>query len=618
MRLRRLQFALPLSLLLAAQAMTGCAAAERDQAVVSLVRDGQYAKALERAKRLETKAEPGDRSFLLSKMRIPPLALAEGVPGAAREDAERVFDVLRTSGLNKDRTIGAFFLTQEGTQIWKGDPFEQALAFSYIAMLDATTGEWGNVRAAANNSLFQLRDFSSTLQKSRRMNGSTGDQVNERLALVDAASRRDPDGRLSTTPDTLPVDYSAVLSDFELGYVLKALACRQINEVDELREVLGQLVQAAPQLRPLADTIGAGRYNAVLVVSFGIGPEKYADGPDRALAVYRNSTPSGQEPLIVRVNGEPAGTFPLVTDVNRMARDLKWNNLEDLRKAKSLIGNVLIAGGAVAIAADGNDNNRAATYAGIGAILAGLALKATAVADTRQCDAFPQRFYVAPITLPTTSSTVEVSIGGSRLVLPAMPPASPGTLPFRYVRLPGSSSFGLGSGRILYSNDLALADISATPDSDPASNLPYILGGRDVRTPTQDALSKAQRMGLLRGLQFQDILDLYKAEGIKVIGVDADATGGRHVLEGGDWLYTPLGGTAGFARLYGQEHAAYEPRSDRVKELNAREREILRSLPLGGFPTSSRPATDAGTVLISNSVGTSFLARGPSPQEPSR
>lgn len=606
-------------------AMTGCSPAKRDERIVTLVRNGEYGQALGRAKRLEREENPGDRSFLLAKMRVPVLALAEGVPAAAREEADRVFDVLRTAGLNRDSTIGAFLLTEEGARIWKGDPFEQALAFAYIGMLDATAGEWGNVRAAANNSLFQLRDFSGALRRRAAAlppADSTSQQVDQRLALVQTAARKDPDNRLSDTPDALPVDYSPVLSDFELGYVLKAIACRQINEVEELRETIGQLVQAAPHLAPLGETIANGQYNTILVVSYGIAPEKIADGPDRTLGVYRPTTPSDQQPLVVRVNAQDVGTFPIVTDVNRMARDLKWNNLEDLRKAKSFLGNALLAGGTIAIAADGGDSNRAATYAGLGAILAGLALKATAVADTRQCDAFPQRYYVAPIMIPpaeqrtpttATSTTVECLVGPSRVVLTALDAPASG-IAFRYVRI--AQSKDIGTGRMLYSNDIALTAQAA--QGDPTALLPWILGGRDVRIPTPDYFIACRRLGLFAGMQFQDLLDLYKAEEIQLVGIDADATQGRHILEGGSWLYTPLPGTAGFSRLFTTEHPPFEPRSTLVRE----RAEIERRAILAGPPPEPGPPTlitpSPRTRRNDDDVSQPMAVHGPSPQEMTR
>ena len=69
-----------------------------------------------------------------------------------------VYDVLRTRGINDDKTVQSVVF-YEGVKLWKGEPFEQALALSYVAMTQASLGSWDNARAATDNALFFLRDF---------------------------------------------------------------------------------------------------------------------------------------------------------------------------------------------------------------------------------------------------------------------------------------------------------------------------------------------------------------------------------------------------------------------------------------------------------------------------
>ena len=66
--------------------------------------------------------------------------------------------------------------------------------------------------------------------------------------------------------------------------------------------------------------------------------------------------------------GGASGQFPVVTDLNRLAQDVKWTNLEDLRLAKSAIGDVLLVGGGVTAVAS---RNRTAQAAGAGAAVLG-------------------------------------------------------------------------------------------------------------------------------------------------------------------------------------------------------------------------------------------------------
>lgn len=576
-------------------ALWGCAPAERDATISSATRAGEYARALERSLKLGNATDPEDRDALLARMRVPILALAEGTPEAARADAEYVFDTLRTAGLNDDRTIGAVFLTQEGTQIWKGDPFEQALAYIYVGLLDATNAEWGNLRAAAENSLFQLRDFGRSLGKADR-----DDALAQRVALVRASAERDVRTQtISERPEDLGLEYTPVPSDFELGYALKIVASRRLGQPEEARESAAALTKIAPHLADLARSLLEGEHNAVLVVSAGVGPDKYAAGPDNAIAMYRPLTPSSSALLSLRLNGETVATAPVVTDVNRLARDLKWNNLEDLRRAKSAIGDLLLAGGAIAIAADGDDDNRAATWAGLAAIVLGAWAKATAVADTRQCDVFPQRFYVVPITLPDRSSPLLLAAPDATLMLPAFPGVPSGDFQLRYVRIPERSERWGEDTRVRFTPD-APAGEESLPSGDA---LPWILGGRCVRTPTAAVLADYQRAGHLSGYQLQDLIDLYHAEEITIVGVDADASRGRHILEGGRWLYTPRAGTTGWVRLFTRERPAYEPRSERVREAAAAEARVAagRREPITSSSVESlsspTPARSAGGDL---------------------
>ena len=64
-----------------------------------------------------------------------------------------------------------------------------------------------------------------------------------------------------------------------------------------------------------------------------------------------------------------------------------------------------------------------------------------------------------------------------------------------------------------------------------------------------------------------DIIDLYKEEGINVLGWDGNQSLGKHVLEGGDTLYTPDKVSASYLRLYCQPHEIYYPKSPRVRDL---------------------------------------------------
>ena len=50
--------------------------------------------------------------------------------------------------------------------------------------------------------------------------------------------------------------------------------------------------------------------------------------------------------LVVKVDRFEAARVEPACEVSAMAADYRWNNLEDIRRAKSVIGNALLYGGA--------------------------------------------------------------------------------------------------------------------------------------------------------------------------------------------------------------------------------------------------------------------------------
>ena len=106
-------------------------------------------------------------SNLLDRVRLLVVDLADGQAAAAEENANAVYEILRTQGINADRTVASVVLG-DGVRYWKGEPFEQALAFTYVALQKAMIGDWGNARAAAEGSLFLLRDFGENASGRRR------------------------------------------------------------------------------------------------------------------------------------------------------------------------------------------------------------------------------------------------------------------------------------------------------------------------------------------------------------------------------------------------------------------------------------------------------------------
>jgi hypothetical protein len=142
-------------LLLTLTASSGCA--NRDKTVMRRVQEGEFAKArvfLEKG--LEDRKS--SRSYMLERMYLSMVDLADGLPDSAEQTVAEVYEILRTQGINKDRTVASVVISED-VRFWKGEPFEQAMMYYYIALQKALRGEWDNARAAADGSLFLLKSF---------------------------------------------------------------------------------------------------------------------------------------------------------------------------------------------------------------------------------------------------------------------------------------------------------------------------------------------------------------------------------------------------------------------------------------------------------------------------
>lgn len=519
-----------------------------------------------RSRLYDKRADDRDnRAYLLDRMRVASLTLADGYPASADALFREVYDVLRTRGINDDKTVQSVVL-YEGVKLWKGEPFEQALALSYIAMTQASLGAWDNARAATGNALFYLQDFTDEGED------DLDPQEIARRALIyerarDAGLSKE-EAKKRAEQDYFETQYVPRRSNFRLGYLLAGVANRTLGRADEAAGQFQRLVELSPDLEDLARTLHEGNYNTLLVIGYGLGPRKVAHGPDGVFSRFVPRTASGNAAISVRVGEGETNRYPLITDVNRMAGNHRWNDTEEIRRAKSILGQALLAGGAIAtgVGVRSDDPKVAAIGAGVAAL--GLLTRAGARADTRYADTFPQRFYAVPLQLNEEPSPITLQVDGdpgSRLTLLGL--AAPGKeerRTLRYVRLPGGDASvrrplpWANSGRIRYTNTYRAAGYR--------DYLPHLLGGKDVRPPSDGVVSQWQRRGGL-DLSAVRLRNLYRAEGLTWSIEQHAGFAPQHVLEGGPSLLSPVPGSAGFTRLFGQRHGSYTPKTSAFREL---------------------------------------------------
>jgi hypothetical protein len=543
--------------LMAGVALTGCESAPRNLSAIRAYYDYDFATARE-GLRADAYARVDDQT-LLNQGRLGLASLADGDLDEAERNLGAAFDLLSTAGLNGDRTVAAV-LSHEGARIWKGEPFEQALLYYYTSLVYAMRGDWENMRAASANALFRLTDFGAELNK-------------EQIAR-DAARN-----------DTDPGDmYTAVDTDFALGLLMQAIGT-DLSGLGGADRIFDDVATLRPNLAPMIDTLRARDYDTVLIVEYGKGPTKVAFGPDNSLSRFE-AQEAGAPSLSVDIVGSSAMSLPPVCSVDDMARDLRWNHFEDVRVAKSVLGDALIIGGAL-VAGTATDyerqprRGRGRNYhssvsadtdwgqvaAGLGMMLAGALSKSGAQADTRYLEFVGDSMYLVPLRLGAPSD-VTVRLGApadASMALVDVAPGTSGDPRVYYVRLVDGNAgqpAWLMRTTPVYGNDVTGVR---------RGDYPWILGGKDVSTPSREVLAAYQAGGVLLDWTVGDLREAYAAEGI-YLGSGAEARPDaarnpsyRHVLEGGLGLFTPAAQSAGCKRLMFMDHGTYEPVSELVR-----------------------------------------------------
>ncbi|MEO0476517.1 MAG: hypothetical protein AAF085_11195 [Planctomycetota bacterium] len=381
-----------------------------------------------------------ERRYMLDRMRAGVLNLDAGDLRRSERWFSEVYDVLRTQGLNEDKTVRSVVFT-EGVKVWKGEPFEQAMALVYYGFVQASQGSWDNARAAAGNALFYLRDFEPEEEGQSGSGGERRIDTEEiaRRAAAYEAKQRGEEPEFASGDEYLDNGYVAEENNFTMAYLLHGIASQQLGRDAEASDYFNRVVKLSPAHRPLVEQLRAGDYNTILVVADGLGPRKVATGPGGALSRYQpiDTTRTNARVSIV---GQTPYDLPAVTNLNGMALDHRWNNLEDVRVAKNVIGNVLVAGGLIVVAEGIDDESWETAAIGAGIAALGLLMKGTAKANTDYCDVFPQRLFVAAlnITEPNTDVTIDLPdvwpAGGA--TLRSLDPPLKNQAAFYYLRVP--------------------------------------------------------------------------------------------------------------------------------------------------------------------------------------
>src|SRR5207248_11072184 len=127
----------------------------------------------------------------------------------------KAYEVINSVGVNEGgRSIGAV-LVDEKIKIWKGEPYERAMANFYLGLVYYMRHDYNNARAAFENALFKLRDY-----------GEGGDRKDE---------------------------YRRVESNFALACVMLGRCHQRLGRHDLARANFQRAIDLHRWLRPLAD-----------------------------------------------------------------------------------------------------------------------------------------------------------------------------------------------------------------------------------------------------------------------------------------------------------------------------------------------------------------------------
>jgi tetratricopeptide (TPR) repeat protein len=365
---------------------TGCAqdkARQQAQHAVEYYFAGDYEQSMNLLRLL---AQQTNEDFVLNNCRLGSAALTSYHLDEAEAAFLRAYEVINSVGVNDGgRSLGAV-LVDEKIKIWKGEPFERAMANFYLGLIYYIHQDYGNARAAFENALFKLRDYS------------------------DESAKKD--------------QYREQESNFVVATIMLGKCWQHLGRDDLAHANFDHARELRPELADLGSFDRNAQANLLLVVDYGYGPKKVTND-DGAIVGF--GPPPWQAGIIPRprvvMDGQALDDRPFnrpTIDLLAMAQDRKWQSIDTIRTIKSVVGTGLLYGGAFegmrGIGGRGSAQRRDLTAAAA-LIGAGLLLKATSQADVRQWEMLPRTTFILPLHVPpgTHNITVDFSeVGGQR------------------------------------------------------------------------------------------------------------------------------------------------------------------------------------------------------------
>lgn len=362
-------------ILAAATIALGCAPTQEEVRAKHGVRqylNGNFAGA---TRTLAPLAEKADENYVLNNLRLGATALAEHDFDSAESAYYKAYQVLNQTNVNDaGRQARAVWLS-ESSKVWRGEPFERAVANFQLGLIYYSRGDYNNARGAFENALFKLRDYKKTEKE----------------------------------------DDSRQEGDFAVALLMLGRVWTHLDRPDEASRYFDRVKQLRPTMSALADAMADLRNNTLLFIDYGFGPRKIDSGMDGAQIAFvpRPSEAGELPPPLITADGAPVALpmpFARPTfDTLEMAMERRWQAYDTIRATKSGIGTGLMVAGAGATIYGAGKRDEGVALAGIGALALGALLKASSSADTRVWEMVPRTTWVIPIRLEP--GTHELTVG---------------------------------------------------------------------------------------------------------------------------------------------------------------------------------------------------------------
>ena len=358
--------------------LAGCDTTPRNQreAIIEY-QTGDYSVS---AQMLKANIAKKDENFVLNNVRFGSAAIASGDLPGAEESFMAAYEVMNGVKTNDGgRTMGAA-MVYEGIKVWKGEPFERAMAHYYLGMIFLLKNDYNNARAAFQNSLFKVREYASK--------------------------------------DDLE-HYKEAESNFALGYFGVGFCDLRMGKIDLAQANFKKCVEIDPGLAQLCNDVQKPSMNTLIFVDAGMGPHKEGKGWYNEESAF-GPTPAEVGPIppvFVTCDGGAVNDpkIPYATvDTLAMAQQQHWQDIDTLKKVKAVLGTGMMAAGTGMAAYGAHEHNEGMMWAGLGTAVAGALVSASSTSDLRSWEMLPRTVYIVPAAIPPGQHTIMVQAGGSQ------------------------------------------------------------------------------------------------------------------------------------------------------------------------------------------------------------